>query len=196
MPPTIAPCLSQRISNFADLRHAARPLGPKNVAVVGADDEVALTAADGALQLGIALPVLIGDENKIRAQAESLGLSKLIAKAEFISAADAAAVAAHMAGDGQRRSPAARDICAPTSFCTRCSTNTRACAPDGCSATCCSMKTAGRRAAAGRHHRRWAERRAQSGAEEADRRERDRGHALPGNRAAEARDHERDRGGQ
>jgi phosphate butyryltransferase len=100
MPPTIAPCISQQVSNFADLRHAARPLGPKKVAVVGADDEVALTAADGALQLGIALPVLIGEENKIRAQAEALGLSSLISKAEFISTPDPATVAAHMAGDG------------------------------------------------------------------------------------------------
>ena len=100
MSPNIAPCISQQVSNFADLRHSARPLGPKKVAVVGADDEVALTAADGALQLGIALPVLIGDESRIRAKAESLGLTNLISKAEFISTPDPATVAAHMAGDG------------------------------------------------------------------------------------------------
>ncbi|HUH63094.1 MAG TPA: phosphate acyltransferase, partial [Terracidiphilus sp.] len=69
--------------------------------MVGADDEVALTAADGALQLGIALPVLIGDESRIRQKAQALGLTELLAKAELVSAADAASVAAHMAGDGQ-----------------------------------------------------------------------------------------------
>jgi phosphate butyryltransferase len=67
---------------------------------VGADDEVALTAADGALALGIATPLLIGNEHKIRAKAQALGLAELIAKAEFVSADNAAAVAAHLAGDG------------------------------------------------------------------------------------------------
>lgn len=100
MPTAVAPSPAQVISNFDDLRHRAQPLGPKKVAVVGADDEVALTAADGALQLGIALPVLIGDDHKIRALAESLGLFDLISRAEFVTATDPAGVAAHMAGDG------------------------------------------------------------------------------------------------
>ncbi len=89
------------ITNLAELRRRARPLGPKRVAIVAADDEVALTAADGALHLGIALPVLIGNERKIRAKAEALGLLGLIAGAEFVSADDAAGVAVHMARDGQ-----------------------------------------------------------------------------------------------
>ena len=101
MPTVIAPSSTEVISTFAELRHRAQPIGPKRVAVVGADDQVALTAADGALQLGIALPVLVGDEHKIRAQAQSLGLANLIARAEFVGAADPASVAAHMAGDGQ-----------------------------------------------------------------------------------------------
>ena len=91
---------TQEITNFAELRRRAQPLGPRHVAVVVADDEVALTAADGALHLGIALPVLIGDERKIRAKAEALGLSDLIARAEFVSAEDAATVATRMAHDG------------------------------------------------------------------------------------------------
>jgi len=90
----------QEITNFAELRRRAQPLGPKRVAVVAADDEVALTAADGALHLGIAIPVLIGNERKIRAKAEALGLSSLIAGAEFVSADDVATVAIHMARDG------------------------------------------------------------------------------------------------
>jgi phosphate butyryltransferase len=91
----------QEIKNFAALRRQAQPLGPKRVAVVAADDEVALTAADGALNLGIAIPVLIGDERKIRAKAEALGLSRLLAIAEFISSDDAAAVATRMAREGR-----------------------------------------------------------------------------------------------
>src|ERR1035437_4561706 len=91
----------QEITNFAELRRCAQPLGPKRVAIVGADDEVALTAADGALHLGIAIPVLIGDERKIRAKAEALGLFDLIAGAEFVGADDAAAAAIHMAHDGR-----------------------------------------------------------------------------------------------
>jgi phosphate butyryltransferase len=90
----------QEITNFAELRRRAQPLGPKRVAVVAADDEVALTAADGALHLGIAIPVLIGNERKIRAKAEALGLSSLIAGAEFVSADDVATVVIHMARDG------------------------------------------------------------------------------------------------
>ena len=86
--------------NFAELRRRAQPLGPKRVAVVAADDEVALTAAEGALQLGIAVPVLVGNERKIRASVEALGLSGLIAGAEFASADDAATVATRMARDG------------------------------------------------------------------------------------------------
>lgn len=92
--------IRQQITNFTQLRQSAQPLGPKRVAVVAADDEVALTAADGALHLGIAIPVLIGDERKIRAKAESLGLSGLIAGAEFVSADDAAGVATRMAREG------------------------------------------------------------------------------------------------
>ncbi len=88
------------ITTFAELRHRAQPLGPKRGAIVVADDEVALTAADGALHLGIALPVLIGNEHKIRAKAEALGLSALIASAEFVSADDSAAIATQMAREG------------------------------------------------------------------------------------------------
>jgi len=91
----------QEITNFTELRRRAQPLGPRRVAIVAADDEVALTAADGALHLGIAIPVLIGNERKIRAKAEALGLLGLIAGAEFVSADDAAAVAIHLVRDGR-----------------------------------------------------------------------------------------------
>ncbi len=90
----------QKITNFSDLRRCAQPLGPKRVAVVEADDEVALTAADGALKLGIAVPVLIGNEQRIRSKAEALGLFGLIGGAEFVSTDDPATVATRMARSG------------------------------------------------------------------------------------------------
>src|SRR5271165_1703989 len=101
MPSSIAPYTRQLITNFTDLRLRAQPLGPRRVAVVAANDEVALTAADGALHLGIAVPVLIGNEHKIHSEAQTLGLLDLIAGAEFVDAEDAASVAVQMAHDGQ-----------------------------------------------------------------------------------------------
>lgn len=89
------------IRSFAELRRRAQQLGPKRVAVVVADDDVALTAADGALYLGIAQPVLIGDEKKTRAKAESLGLADLLARAEFVTTESPAKLAAQMARDGK-----------------------------------------------------------------------------------------------
>ncbi|HEY3930729.1 MAG TPA: phosphate acyltransferase [Candidatus Koribacter sp.] len=91
---------TQEITNFSELRRRAQPLGPMRVGVVAADDEVALTAADAALHLGIAIPVLIGNERSIRAKAEVLGLYGLVARAEFISADDVGLVATQMARDG------------------------------------------------------------------------------------------------
>src|ERR1017187_8581960 len=101
MTSSAAALAKQEITNFAELRRRAQPLGPKRVAVVAADDEGALTAADGALHLGIALPVLVGDERKIRAKAEALGPFGLVAGAEFVGADDAAAAAIHMEHDGR-----------------------------------------------------------------------------------------------
>jgi len=101
MPSSVALHTLQMITNFTDLRRRAQPLGPRRVAVVAANDEVALTAADGALQLGIAVPVLIGNEHRIRHEAETLGLLDLIAGAEFVNAEDAATVAVQMARDGR-----------------------------------------------------------------------------------------------
>ena len=64
--------VAEGIRTFAELRKRAREVGPKRVGVVLADDEVALTAAADALRIGIALPVLIGDAERIRALAEKL----------------------------------------------------------------------------------------------------------------------------
>ena len=82
------------IRTCADLRARARELGPKRVGVVLADDDVALTAASDALLSRIAVPVLIGDEDKIRARADALGLDELLARAEIVAAPHTAAEAA------------------------------------------------------------------------------------------------------
>lgn len=90
----------QRIDSFSQLRAHARQMGPRRLAVVVADDEVALTAADQALQLGIATPVLLGNLDKIRRKAEELGLSTLLSKGEFVGTEDASADAVRMARAG------------------------------------------------------------------------------------------------
>lgn len=95
--------LSKALGSFAEMREYAKSLGMRRVAVVVADDEVALSAADGALKLGIALPVLIGDEASIRAKAKELQFDELLAKAEIVQAGDveaAAAAAVKMAREG------------------------------------------------------------------------------------------------
>ena len=89
---------SRELNNFSEIRLRAQALGPQRVGVVAAEDEVALTAADAALQLGIAIPVLIGDERKTRMMVDALELCAL-AKAEFVDADNAALVAARMARD-------------------------------------------------------------------------------------------------
>jgi len=96
--------ISTAIRTFEALRRRAQQLGPKRVAVVVADDEVALTAAAAALESGIAQPVLIGDAAKVRSTAKAAGLTELLAGAEFVSInaeAGAASVAARLARDGK-----------------------------------------------------------------------------------------------
>jgi len=87
----------ERITNFADLRRRAQQLGPCRVAVVVADDDIALTAAAEASQLEIAVPVLIGSGAKTRSKAEGLGLSSQLSGAEFVNTDSPAAVAVEMA---------------------------------------------------------------------------------------------------
>ena len=92
---------ADELCTFAELRKRACEVGPKRVGVVLADDEVALAAMADAYRTGLAFPVLIGDEKSIRAKAESLGFSRLVADAEFVSIQDgAAAHAVKMAREG------------------------------------------------------------------------------------------------
>jgi phosphate butyryltransferase len=89
------------IKNFSELRRRAASVGPKRLAVVVADDDVALTAAADSLALEIALPVLIGSVQKIRVKAEALGPSVLLAKCECIDSDDPAGLATRLARSGE-----------------------------------------------------------------------------------------------
>ncbi len=96
--------VSQAIRTFEELRAQAKKLGPKRVGVVVADDDVALLAAAEAADIGLAIPVLIGDEGRIRAKIRELDLLSLISEAVFIGTPDSAAAAARaarMARDGE-----------------------------------------------------------------------------------------------
>jgi len=97
---TVACTQQETIATFLELRRRAQELGPMRVAVVVADDDVALMAAADALQLGIARPILIGDGRKIWAKAEALGLIDLMDAAELVAASDAAPIAVQMARAG------------------------------------------------------------------------------------------------
>lgn len=102
--PQMSTCVVEQvrlIRTFGELHERARELGPKRVAVVLAEDDVALTAASDAMLSGIALPVLIGDKEKIRARAGALGLEELVARAEYVAAGqNAAEVAVSLAREG------------------------------------------------------------------------------------------------
>src|SRR4051812_38313531 len=93
MPASTAVQPSTAIRSFQDLRHHAQLLGPKRVAIVVADDEVALLAASGAVQLGIAIPVLVGNEQKIRSEIDRFRLHSLLDQAIFVDAFDSATAA-------------------------------------------------------------------------------------------------------
>lgn len=101
MTPTLVGA-GKAITSFAELRKRAAKLGPKRVGVVQADDYVALRAASDALMQGIAFPVLIGDEQRIRARVAELGLAELADRAEFVAAGEnAAETAVRLAREGR-----------------------------------------------------------------------------------------------
>jgi len=91
------------IRSLSEIRTRAQELGPKCVGVVTADDDVVLTAVSDALRLGLAHPVLIGNEQKIRAKVAALGLDELLqldGKTKIVATDEPAAVGARMAGKG------------------------------------------------------------------------------------------------
>ena len=85
------------IKDFLDLRQRAKELGPCRVAVVVAEDEIALMAASEALRLGIGVPVLVGNAEGIRSKIEELALDESLSGAEVVDSGEAAAVAVRMA---------------------------------------------------------------------------------------------------
>ena len=89
------------VTNFAELRLCARPKRPLRLAVVVADGEVALSAASAALELGIAVPVLIGNEEKMRAKVRTMMLDELASKAEFVNTSDPAHEAVQLVRRGE-----------------------------------------------------------------------------------------------
>ena len=88
------------ISSLSELRLAAREKGPKRVAVVAADDDIALHAAADAAELGLAHPILIGDAKAIEEKISALGLNRLAGTAEIVQSAEPATAAARLAGQG------------------------------------------------------------------------------------------------
>lgn len=81
------------LTNLSDLRQRAQQHGPKRVAVVMADDEVALSALAQAAALQIATPVLIGEEARIREKLAHMAESASLRHAVFVPAPDAHAAA-------------------------------------------------------------------------------------------------------
>ncbi len=92
------------MNSFAELRARAQELGPRRVGLVVADDEVGLQALESAAELNIAIPILFGDEARIRSKIGELGAKALLEKAVFVAAEDAIAAAraaVRMARDGE-----------------------------------------------------------------------------------------------
>lgn len=92
------------ISSFQELRNEARAGGPARVAIVCADDDVALSAAAEAMDSGLATLQLIGNGEAIRALTEALGLRRLHDSTQLIEVADpveAARAACRMAARGE-----------------------------------------------------------------------------------------------
>lgn len=81
------------LTNFSELRQLAQQHGPKRVAVVMADDEVALSAVAQAAALQIATPVLIGEEARIREKLAQMAESAALRHAVFVLAQDVHAAA-------------------------------------------------------------------------------------------------------
>ncbi len=92
------------IENFSALRRLAQQRGPRRVAVVMADDEVALTALAQAVALNLATPVLIGEVARIREKLATLESGAALDNAILISvpnATAAAETAVHLCRSGE-----------------------------------------------------------------------------------------------
>ena len=75
--------LKMKTNNFKNLYETAKAKGRKRLAVVVADDDVALSAAFEALKMNITSPILIGDKSKILQKMDKLSL-ELNDEIEFV----------------------------------------------------------------------------------------------------------------
>jgi len=92
------------VRTFTQLRMRAQELGPKRVGLVVADEEAALRAVESAAKLNIAIPMLFGDEARIRRMIQDLGAQALLERAVFVTAQDsigATHAALRMARNGE-----------------------------------------------------------------------------------------------
>lgn len=91
------------VTDFASLRARAVAQGPRRVVVAGANSVTALAALAEAVRAGLATPVLVGDEARVRARIEE-GQLEALARTPVLPAADPAAAAtraAALAGAGE-----------------------------------------------------------------------------------------------
>ncbi|WP_316858963.1 phosphate acyltransferase [uncultured Cohaesibacter sp.] len=91
---------STPMTSLAEIRERAQALGPKRVCVVKAEDEIAIGAAGDAMRLGIAMPTLVGNYEKIVEMARALDYRDLVDNTEIIDSAEPAVTSAKLAADG------------------------------------------------------------------------------------------------
>ena len=89
------------LTSHAELRAAARRVGPLRVAVVDADDDVALSAVALAAEQQIASVMLVGNEARIRERVDRLSLGASLQAAEYVATDTPAIVAAQLASEGR-----------------------------------------------------------------------------------------------
>jgi phosphate butyryltransferase len=89
------------LKSHAEMRAAAQRVGPKRVAVVDADDDVALMAAAHAAEQRIASVLLVGDETRTRERVGRLSLGASLSDAEYVATDTPAAAAVQLASAGR-----------------------------------------------------------------------------------------------
>src|SRR5436190_5769303 len=93
---------SQAVHSFQELRVLAISSGRRRVAIVVAEDEIGLMAAQDALKLGIAKPILIGEPEKIHEVARGIGFNLGgVTILEALTPEAAARMATEMARNGE-----------------------------------------------------------------------------------------------
>lgn len=89
------------IQSFAALRAEAAQVGAKRIAVVSADNVIALIAARDAAELGLAVPILLGDRERIQNVASKAGLDEFLQDTDVVDCRRPEDIAVEMARDGE-----------------------------------------------------------------------------------------------